>query len=94
MAAALRKRETVLPPRSPSKEECKWGGGPGFNVALANSALQELLAVEQLQGYPFSVAAVGDGSWDSKLHDAGVTRASLLHDGSVLGGLITSHSDF
>ena len=61
-----------------------WEGGPGFNIGLANRTLQFYLHLEQQQGFPFSHAAVGDGSWSGG--DDTVARSALLHDGTVLGG--------
>ena len=69
-----------------TREEQTWEGGPGFSVARANVALTTLLEVEQRQGFPFTAAAVGDGSWDKST--GRVARAALLHDGTVLGGRI------
>jgi hypothetical protein len=57
-------------------------------VALANSTLDELLAVEQRQGFTFTAAAVGDGSWQPR--DGSVSRAALMHDGTVTGGAIAT----
>ena len=74
------------PPETLTREEQSWAGGPGFNVSLANGALHDQLAAEQEQGFPFTVAAVGDGSWDPQtMH---VSRSALLNDGRVLGGSI------
>jgi hypothetical protein len=45
-----------------------------------------MLDDEQRQGFPYTAAAVGDGSWDKRSGE--VSRATLLHDGTVLGGRI------
>ena len=93
-AAKRRKRSKVVhacavkgvapPPEVLTDEEKSWDGGPGFNAALANLTLHELLRVEQMQGYAFDAACVGDGSWDKQQRL--VSRAALLDDGTVLGG--------
>ena len=72
------------PARRLSSEERSWEGGPGYNVALARVTLRSLLNEEQTQGYPFTAAAVGDGSWSKQF---GVVARSVLTDtGAVLGG--------
>ena len=82
-------RDGPLPPPPPlTKEELSWDGGPGFNVQLANATMCELLDVEQRQGYPFTDAAVGDGSWQPR--DGTVSRAALLHSGTVVGGALAT----
>ena len=60
------KGEPPLPELSLTQEEQTWEGGPGFSVARANVALTVLLDAEQQQGFPFTAAAVGDGSWDKR----------------------------
>ena len=76
------------PPPPPTEEELSWDGGPGFNVALANRTMHELLDVERQQGFPFTAAAVGDGSWQPR--DGTVSRAALLHSGIVVGGALAT----
>ena len=91
-SAATRKalQETgVMPPRKLSAEEESWAGGPGFNVQQARAGLGNMLVAEQAQGFPFTVAAAGDGSWDPR--DGGEwSRGTLLNDGSVIGGPLDS----
>ena len=82
---ALRRGEPP-PPRHLSAEELSWDGGPGFNVALANETLQQLLVDEQWRGIPYTAAAVGDGSWEKQT--SLVARATLTHAGEVLGGTV------
>ena len=75
-------------PRKLSKEELSWDGGPGYNIDLATRTMRELLAVERKQRYVFTTAAVGDGTWDPRRNTVG--RAALLHDGTVLGGALST----
>ena len=81
--ARVQPKPAVLTP-----EEESWQGGPGFCVDRANATLQAQLAEEQAHGLPFTAAAVGDGSWDPSLAECAVTRAALLHDGTIVGGAI------
>jgi hypothetical protein len=67
-------------------EERSWEGGPGFSEKRSNALLHALLRDEQLQGFPYTHAAVGDGSWDRR--GKRVTRAALLHNGDVVGGAL------
>ena len=69
-------------------EEKAWEGGPGYNVRLANDTLHSLLLQEQEQGFTFTAAAVGDGSWHSGQNL--LSRAALLHDGTELGGALAT----
>ena len=55
-------------------------------LALANLTMNALLRDEVLQGYAYTAAAVGDGSWDKRSRH--VSRGALLHDGTVLGGAL------
>ena len=80
------KRGEVPRPVELTPEEASWDGGPGFNVALANLTMNALLRDEVLQGYAYTAAAVGDGSWDKRSRR--VSRGALLHDGTVLGGAL------
>jgi hypothetical protein len=77
-----------LPPDEPSPEERSWQGGPGFCVALANSTLDAMLADEQSQGFAYTAAVVGDGSWDPRRRR--LSRAALLHTGACLGGALAA----
>jgi hypothetical protein len=77
-----------LPPAEPTAEELSWQGGPGFCVHLANFTLDELLADEQRQGFVYTAAVAGDGSWDPRKRR--VSRAALLHDGTRLGGALAT----
>ena len=77
-----------LPPAEPTAEEVSWQGGPGFCVHLANATLDELLADEQRQGFAYTAAVAGDGSWDPRKRR--VSRAALLHDGTRLGGALAT----
>jgi hypothetical protein len=77
-----------LPPTEPTDEELSWQGGPGFCVHLANVTLDELLADEQRQGFVYTAAVAGDGSWDPRKHL--VARAALLHNGTRLGGALAT----
>ena len=72
----------------PTAEETSWRGGPGFCVQLANLTLDAMLADEQLQGFAYTAAVVGDGSWDPRAQR--VARAALLHDGTRLGGALAT----
>jgi hypothetical protein len=65
-----------LPPAEPTAEELSWQGGPGFCVHLANTTLDELLDDEQRQGFVYTAAVAGDGSWDPRKRR--VSRAALL----------------
>ena len=77
----------VAPPSEViTDEERSWAGGPGFSEERSNALLQALLRDEQLQGFPYTHAAVGDGSWDKRRRR--VTRAALLQTGVVVGGAI------
>ena len=78
-----------------TKEEKTYRGGPGYCVELANAQLRQMLEYEQSLTAPLTLAAVGDGSWDPRLRSAdpgsaSVSRAALLHDGTVLGGAIAN----
>jgi len=75
-----------LPPDEPTPEEISWQGGPGFCVALANATLDEMLADEQRQGFAYTAAVVGDGSWDPRRKR--LSRAALMHTGACLGGAL------
>jgi hypothetical protein len=77
-----------LPPDEPTPEETSWQGGPGFCVALANSTLDAMLADEQSQGFAYTAAVVGDGSWDPRRKR--LSRAALLHTGACLGGALAA----
>ena len=86
--AMRRQGKDPNPPPPPTAEELSWAGGPGFNVSLANHTLQCQLRAEQSQGFTFTAAAVGDGSWHPQKDQ--VSRAALLHDGTVLGGALST----
>ena len=75
-----------LPPDEPTPEERSWQGGPGFSVQLANATLDAMLADEQSQGFAYTAAVVGDGSWDPRAKR--LSRAALLHTGTRLGGAL------
>ena len=77
-----------LPPDAPTAEERSWMGGPGFCVQLANLTLDEMLDDEQQQGFAYTAAVAGDGSWDPR--SKRVSRAALLHDGRRLGGALAT----
>ena len=77
-----------LPPDTPTAEERSWRGGPGFCVQLANLTLDEMLEDEQRQGFAYTAAVAGDGSWDPR--GKRISRAALLHDGTRLGGALAS----
>ena len=77
-----------LPADTPTAEEASWRGGPGFCVQLSNLTLDAMLADEQLQGFAYTAAVVGDGSWDPRAQR--IARAALLHDGTRLGGALTT----
>jgi hypothetical protein len=91
-AAANDKRNLAgldpLPADTPTAEEASWRGGPGFCVQLANLTLDAMLADEQLQGFAYTAAVVGDGSWDPRAQR--IARAALLHDGTRLGGALAT----
>ena len=80
------RKGTVPSPDKLTDEEQSWEGGPGYNVALARATLREILRAEGAQGFPFTAAAVGDGSWHKQR--CLVSRAALLHDGTILGGAV------
>jgi hypothetical protein len=86
LAHCRRRQEPPPPPPALTEEERSWAGGPGFNVSLTNAMMSELLELEQRQGFVFTAAAVGDGSWQPRDHT--VSRAALLHDGTVVGGAL------
>ena len=77
-----------LPPDTPTAEERSWRGGPGFCVQLANLTLDEMLEDEQRQGFAYTAAVAGDGSWDPR--SKRISRAALLHDGTRLGGALAN----
>jgi hypothetical protein len=91
-AAANDKRNLAgldpLPVDTPTAEEASWRGGPGFCVQLANLTLDAMLADEQFQGFAYTAAVVGDGSWDPRAQR--IARAALLHDGTRLGGALAT----
>ena len=50
------------------------------------TARDAMLADEQGQGFAYTAAVAGDGSWDPRAKRA--SRAALLHDGTRLGGAL------
>ena len=86
--AACRAKGVAPPAEVVTAEERSWAGGPGFSEERSNVLLQALLRDEQLQGFPYTHAAVGDGSWDKRRRR--VTRAALLHTGTVVGGAVNT----
>ena len=88
-AAASRKGEAEPTPLPPTAEELANHGGPGYCVALAQRTMDALLHAEQQQGYPWTMAAAGDGTWKPEEeggYGSGLGRGALLHDGRQLGG--------
>ena len=88
-AAASSKGELEPAPLPPTAEELANHGGPGYHVALAQRTMDAMLHAEQLQGYPWTMAAAGDGTWKPEEEGGygnGLGRGSLLHDGRQLGG--------
>jgi hypothetical protein len=94
--AAYKKGEDPPEPIPPSVEERANYGGPGYCVQLAQSTMDAMLRAEQCQGYVWTLAAAGDGSWkpeEAGGYGSGLGRGSLLHDGRRLGGEMASERE-